>query len=427
MNNNSKSIEAFRLAQNHIPGGVNSPVRAFQQVGGTPLFMSHAQGAYLYDLDGNSYIDYINSWGPMILGHGHAEVVKAVQSQAQKAFSFGAPTCAEVDMAALIKKMVPNIDLIRMVSSGTEACMSAVRLARGFTKKNKIIKFEGHYHGHADSFLKKAGSGLATLGIQQEGGVPKCVADDTLIATFNNIEQIEKIIEQQHTEIACIILEPVAGNMGCVLPQKNFLERIRTFCTQHNIVFIMDEVMTGFRLARGGAQEKLNVWADLVTYGKVIGGGMPVGAFGGRKDIMSCIAPLGNVYQAGTLSGNPIAMAAGYTTLSILNNTPSIYQQLERATQQLKNAFEIHFKTKQKEVQINQCGSMISLHFCTQPVTNFSTASAGNNETFKQFFHHCLAHGVYLSPSPFETWFISAAIQDAEIKKTIDVVTAFHW
>lgn len=309
---NQNSINLFNEAQQHIPGGVNSPVRAFKQVGGTPLFMSHAEGAYIFDADGNKYIDYINSWGPMILGHGHPKVVAAVKAQAEKAFSFGAPTEIETRLAKLIKTMVPNIDLVRFVSSGTEACMSAARLARGFTGKTKIIKFEGHYHGHADMFLKKAGSGMATLDIKQAGGVPAVVTDDTIILPFNDISAVEKVIKDN---IAAIILEPAAGNMGCVPPAENYLQSLRKLCTENNVVLIFDEVMTGFRLAKGGAQERFNVWADLVTFGKVIGGGLPVGAFGGRKDIMSHIAPLGNVYQAGTLSGNPLAMTLGFTTL----------------------------------------------------------------------------------------------------------------
>src|ERR1035437_1282167 len=329
MNTNiSQSISLFERAQQLIPGGVNSPVRAFKSVGGTPVFIERAKGAYLYDVDGNKYIDYINSWGPMILGHAYEPVVKAIQEKALNSTSFGAPTLLEIEMAELIKSMVKNVDLIRMVSSGTEACMSAVRLARGYTGKNKIIKFEGCYHGHADAFLVKAGSGLATLNIQTVPGVTAGVANDTLTCAFNDLDAVKKIVAENKNEIAAIITEPVVGNMGCILPQEGFLEGLRKICDEENIIFIFDEVMTGFRLAKGGAQEKLNINADLVTYGKVIGGGLPVGAFGGKKEIMQHISPLGNVYQAGTLSGNPIAMIAGFTMLNELKNNPSIYHQL---------------------------------------------------------------------------------------------------
>ncbi|HET6768340.1 MAG TPA: glutamate-1-semialdehyde 2,1-aminomutase, partial [Chitinophagaceae bacterium] len=310
-----KSKELFERAQKSIPGGVNSPVRAFKSVGGTPVFMKTAKGAYLYDADGNKYVDYIASWGPMILGHAYGPVIQAIQEQALDSTSYGAPTELEIEMAELIINMVPNVDLIRMVSSGTEACMSAVRLARGYTGRNKIIKFEGHYHGHADSFLVKAGSGVATFNIQTVPGVTAGVANDTVTAAYNDIEAVKKSAARHKGEIAAIIVEPVAGNMGCILPQPGFLESLRKLCDEEDIILIFDEVMTGFRLAPGGAQERLNIKADLVTYGKVIGGGMPVGAFGGTKKIMQHIAPLGNVYQAGTLSGNPIAMIAGYTML----------------------------------------------------------------------------------------------------------------
>ena len=319
-----KSIHLFERAQRSIPGGVNSPVRAFKSVGGTPIFIKKARGAYLYDADDNKYIDYIASWGPMILGHAYEPVVKAIQEHAVNSTSYGAPTELEIEMAELILSMVPNVDMIRMVSSGTEACMSALRLARGYTGKNKLIKFEGHYHGHADSFLVKAGSGLATFNIQTVPGITAGVSMDTLVAAFNNLDQVKQLVAENKGEIAAIILEPIAGNMGCILPKPGFLEGIRTLCDEEGIVLIMDEVMTGFRLAAGGAQEKLGIQADLVTYGKVIGGGMPVGAFGGKKEIMKHISPLGNVYQAGTLSGNPIAMIAGYTTLKTLKDKTSI-------------------------------------------------------------------------------------------------------
>src|SRR5580765_1746223 len=330
-----KSKQLFERAQKSISGGVNSPVRAFKSVGGTPLFIDKAKGAYLFDADGNKYIDYIASWGPMILGHAYEPVVKAIQEKTLDSTSFGAPTELEIEMAELIISMVPNVDLIRMVSSGTEACMSAIRLARGYTGRNKIIKFEGHYHGHADSFLVKAGSGVATFNIQTVPGVTAGVANDTLTAAYNDLVAVKKLATQHKGEIAAVIVEPVAGNMGCILPQAGFLEGLRKLCDEEGIIFIFDEVMTGFRLAPGGAQEKLNIKADLVTYGKVIGGGMPVGAFGGKKEIMQHIAPVGKVYQAGTLSGNPIAMIAGYTLLKELKNNPAIYTELEAKTRYL--------------------------------------------------------------------------------------------
>ena len=420
-----KSKSLFNEAQLHIPGGVNSPVRAFKQVGGTPVFMKRADGAYIFDEDGNRYIDYINSWGPMILGHNHPRVVDAVQQQVKTAFSFGTPTALEVEMAKLIKAMVPNIDLVRMVNSGTEACMSAVRVARGFTGKTKIIKFEGHYHGHADLFLKKAGSGVATLGIKQEGGIPSSVTDDTLVLPFNNFELLEEMVEQFKNELAAIIVEPVAGNMGCVPPKEGYLQLLRKLCSENNIVLVFDEVMTGFRLAKGGAQERYNVWADLVTFGKVIGGGLPVGAFGGRKDMMSCVAPLGNVYQAGTLSGNPLAMGAGIATLTELNSNSSIYDALETKGKFLTDKMTEVFTRKQIPFTINQLGSMISIHFCKDAVTDFETASAGNNDTFKKFFHHMLNNGIYLPPSAFETWFLSSALNENDLEVTAKACESF--
>lgn len=419
------SQSLFEVAQQHIPGGVNSPVRAFKQVGGTPIFMKRADGAYIFDEDDNQYIDYINSWGPMILGHNCTRVVEAVQEQVKRAFSFGTPTALEIAMAKLIKLMVPNIDMVRMVNSGTEACMSAVRVARGFTGKTKIIKFEGHYHGHADLFLKKAGSGVATLNIKQEGGIPTAVTDDTLILPFNDPAALEQMVAQYKNELAAIIVEPVAGNMGCVLPQKGFLELLRKLCTDNNIVLIFDEVMTGFRLSKGGAQEVYNVWADLVTFGKVIGGGLPVGAFGGRKDMMSCVAPLGSVYQAGTLSGNPLAMTAGLATLSELNNNTKIYTDLAVKGTYLRDNMHEVFTRKGIAHTINQLGSMISVHFCEGEVVDFQTASKGNNDTFKKFFHHLLDNGIYLPPSAFESWFLSIALSEADMQKTIAACESF--
>ena len=415
----TQSEQLFERAQQSIPGGVNSPVRAFKSVGGTPVFMKSAKGAYLYDADGNKYIDYIASWGPMILGHAYEPVVKAIQEKALGSTSFGAPTELEIEMAELIISMVPNVDLIRMVSSGTEACMSAIRLARGYTGKNKIIKFEGHYHGHADSFLVKAGSGMATLDIQTVPGVTAGVANDTLPAPFNDIDAIKKLVDQHRGAIAALIVEPVAGNMGCVLAAPGFLEELRKICDEEGIVFIFDEVMTGFRLAAGGAQEKLNINADLVTYGKVIGGGLPVGAFGGKREIMQHIAPLGNVYQAGTLSGNPIAMIAGFTLLTELKNNPAIYTELDNKTEYLHKGLNDVFTAWGEPFRINRFGSMISVHFSDFPVIDFASAAAANNNLFKKYFHAMLKRGVYLPPSAFESWFLNNALSYADLDETI--------
>lgn len=415
----TRSQELFNRAQQSIPGGVNSPVRAFKSVGGTPLFISKAQGAYLYDADGNKYIDYIASWGPMILGHAYEPVVKAIQKYAAYSTSYGAPTELEIKMAELIKSMAPNVDLIRMVSSGTEACMSALRLARGYTGKNKFIKFEGCYHGHADPFLVKAGSGVATFNIQTVPGVTGGVSNDTLTCSYNDLEAVQQLVAENKNEIAAIIIEPVAGNMGCILPKPGFIEGLRAICDKENIVLIFDEVMTGFRLAKGGAQERLNINADLVTYGKVIGAGMPVGAFGGKKEIMQHIAPLGNVYQAGTLSGNPIAMIAGYTLLNILNEQPQLFKGLEEKTGYLKEGLNKVFAESNIAYTINQLGSMISIHFSDHPVADFESAASANNDLFKKFFHAMLKRGVYLPPSAFESWFLNNALTKEDLDKTI--------
>lgn len=416
----SKSSQLFERAQRSIPGGVNSPVRAFKSVGGTPVFIKKAKGAYLYDEDDRKYIDYINSWGPMILGHAYEPLVAAIQEKVKDSTSFGAPTELEIKVAELIKSMAPNIDLVRMVNSGTEACMSAIRLARGYTGRNKFIKFEGCYHGHADAFLVKAGSGVATLEIQVVPGVTEGVAIDTLTAPYNDIDNVKRLVAAHKNEIAAIIIEPVAGNMGCILPGKNFMLQLRDICTSEKIVLIFDEVMTGFRLAAGGAQEKLNIDADLVTYGKVIGGGMPVGAFGGKKEIMNHIAPLGKVYQAGTLSGNPIAMIAGYTLLKTLKENPSIYTELEKKGAYLEEGLHRVLKKSGKDYIINRMGSMISLHFSDRPVNNFSDASAADNKFFNKFFHAMLERGIYLPPSAFESWFLSNALSYDDLDKTIE-------
>lgn len=423
--NHIKSQQLFERAQHHIPGGVNSPVRAFKSVGGTPVFIKKAKGAYLFDEDGNRYIDYINSWGPMIVGHAYQPVVDAICARVADSTSFGAPTELEIQMAELIKTMVPNVDLIRMVNSGTEACMSAVRLARGYTGRNKIIKLEGCYHGHADAFLVKAGSGVATLDIQSVPGVQGHVAQDTLTAPYNNVEAVKKLIQDYPNTIAALIIEPVAGNMGCILPAAGYLKALRQVCSENGIVLIFDEVMTGFRLAQGGAQEMFNIEADLVTFGKIIGGGLPVGAFGGRKEIMQQIAPLGNVYQAGTLSGNPIAMTAGYTLLQELKSNPSIYKELDEKCKTLCEGIHQILVKKKIPHTVNQLGSMMSVHFGSHPVTDFETAKACDIQVFNKFFHHMLEQGVYLPPSAFESWFISSALSQEDIRKTLEAVECF--
>ncbi len=420
--NITKSKELFERAQRSIPGGVNSPVRAFKSVGGTPLFMTRAKGAYMYDAYNIRYIDYIKSWGPMILGHAYEPVVNAIQEKALKSTSFGAPTELEIEMAELIISMAPNVDMVRMVSSGTEACMSALRLARGYTGRNKFIKFEGCYHGHADAFLVKAGSGVATFNIQTVPGVTAGVSMDTLTAPYNDLAAVQQLVADNKGEIAAIIIEPVAGNMGCIIPTDEFIKGLRTICDQEGIVFIFDEVMTGFRLAAGGAQERLGINADLVTYGKVIGGGMPVGAFGGKKEIMQHIAPLGNVYQAGTLSGNPIAMIAGYTMLKTLKDDPSIYKSIDEKTAYLHQGLDEVLSKGNTPYVINRYGSMISVHFSDKPVNNFTDAASANNALFNKFFHAMLEAGVYLPPSAFETWFISNALSMEDIDATVAAV-----
>lgn len=415
----------FERAQKSIPGGVNSPVRAFKSVGGTPIFFKEAHGAYLYDEDGNRYIDLIASWGPMILGHSHPGVVEAIAKQVNKATSFGAPTRLEIEMAELMKEMVPGLELVRMVNSGTEACMSAIRLARGYTGKNKFIKFTGCYHGHADPFLVKAGSGVATFDIQSVPGVTGGTAHDTLTAPYNDIQAVKQLIDQNPGDIAAVIVEPVAGNMGCVPPQHGFLEKLRVLCDLYGIVLIFDEVMTGFRLARGGAQERLGVKADLVTFGKVIGGGLPVGAFGGNRDIMSAVAPVGKVYQAGTLSGNPLAMIAGYTTLSILNQHPEIYSELDQKTKLLRDKVAKALEQNGWNFTSNMYGSMLSFHFDVEQVSNLEQASMQNQETFKKFFHHMLNQGVYLPPSAFESYFLSNALSTEDIEFISEAASTF--
>ena len=414
-----RSSQLFQEATTVIPGGVNSPVRAFKGVGGTPVFMARAKGAYLFDEDGNQYIDYINSWGPQLLGHAFPPVVKAIQEQAERGTSFGTPTALETEIAELAISMVPHIDQIRFVNSGTEACMSAIRLARGYTKRDKIIKFAGCYHGHSDSFLIAAGSGLSTFGVPNSPGVTQGTAKDTLLAAYNNLDEVAAIMEANPNEIAAIIIEPVAGNMGCVPPAQGFLEGLRSLCDQHGSLLIFDEVMTGFRLAKGGVQELYGVRADLVCFGKVIGGGLPVGAFAGPKQIMEYLSPVGPVYQAGTLSGNPIAMSAGLAMLQYINNDPELFTRLAEKTAYLEQGISTVLTQKNIAFTCNRVGSMISFHFDEKPVTDFHSAKNGDNDRFRQFFHGMLDRGIYIAPSAYETWFITDALSYDDLDTTI--------
>lgn len=417
-----RSSQLFAEAEKVIPGGVNSPVRAFKAVGGTPIFVKEAKGAYLYDEDGNRLIDYINSWGPMILGHAYEPVVNAVIEKAKKGTSFGMPTALETEIASLAVSMVPNIDKIRFVNSGTEACMSAIRLARGFTGRDKIVKFAGCYHGHSDSFLIQAGSGAVTFGSPNSPGVTQGTAKDTLLAKYNDLQNVKELFDANKEQIAAIIIEPVAGNMGCVPPQEGFLEGLRQLCDANGTLLIFDEVMTGFRLAKGGAQELFNIKADIVAFGKVIGGGLPVGAFAARNEIMNYLAPLGPVYQAGTLSGNPLAMAAGLEMLKALDSDSEIFKRLDEKTAYLEKG--IHEKLTEAGLQytINRRGSMISVHFDAAPVTDFQSAAKGDNETFKKFFHGLLKEGIYIAPSAYETWFITDALTYDDLDFTINAI-----
>ncbi len=409
----------FEAAQKHIPGGVNSPVRAFKSVGGEPVFIQRAEGAYLYDTENHRYIDYVGSWGPMILGHAHPEVVQTVQQTAVNGLSFGAPTELETQMADKICTLIPSIDMVRMVSSGTEATMSAIRLARGFTGRDKILKFEGCYHGHGDSFLIKAGSGALTLGTPTSPGIPKALAEQTLTVSFNDEDSVSNAFEQHGKDIACIIVEPIAGNMNCIPPADGFLEHLRELCDQHQSLLIFDEVMTGFRVALGGAQSIYKVSPDITTLGKVIGGGMPVGAFGGKREIMEQLAPTGPVYQAGTLSGNPVAMAAGLKTLELIAS-PGFFTQLAAKTQQLVYGLKHAAEKHQVDFTFNQVGGMFGIFFTTQQsVNSFADAGNCNIERFKQFFHAMLNAGVYLAPSAYEAGFVSAAHSETDIAETI--------
>ena len=414
-----RSSTLFKAAQEVIPGGVNSPVRAFKSVGGTPIFVDSAKGAYLFDVDGNRLIDYISSWGPMILGHAQDQVIDAITGQAKKGTSYGMPTELETTIASLVVSMVPNIDKVRFVNSGTEACMSAVRLARGFTKREKIIKFAGCYHGHADSFLIQAGSGAVTFGAPNSPGFTQGTAKDTLLAYYNDLESVRSVFEQYPEEVAAIIIEPVAGNMGCIPPQAGFLEGLRTLCDQYGALLIFDEVMTGFRLALGGAQERFGIKADIVTFGKVIGGGLPVGAFAARTEIMQELAPEGPVYQAGTLSGNPLAMIAGLTTLNLLKEDKDLFTRLDNKAKQLHEGMEVLLLEKGIPHQINRFGSMLSLHFTEEKVYDFKTAAKGDNEHFNAYFHGMLQGGVYLPPSAFESYFLNDALSEEDIAFTL--------
>ncbi|WP_339791774.1 glutamate-1-semialdehyde 2,1-aminomutase [uncultured Imperialibacter sp.] len=417
--NRSSSAALFDRAQKVIPGGVNSPVRAFKAVGGNPLFIKSARGAYLFDEDGNKYIEMINSWGPMILGHANEMIEEAVRNAIGKSFSFGAPTRAEVEIAELISHMVPSIEKVRMVNSGTEATMSAVRVARGFTGRDKIIKFEGCYHGHGDSFLIAAGSGAVTMGTPDSPGVTEGTAKDTLTAPFNDLAAVEMLVAKNKGTIAAIILEPVVGNMGCVLPAQGFLEGLRKLCDQEGILLIFDEVMTGFRLAKGGAQEIFGITPDLTTMGKIIGGGMPVGAYGGRAEIMNYVSPAGPVYQAGTLSGNPIAMAAGKAMLTYLNEHPETYTYLNKITQRIVDGFRNNLESLGLLHTINHVGSMFSLFFTNSDVVNFDSAKTSDTVMFGKYFQKMLEKGIYLAPSQYETLFISTAITEELADKII--------
>jgi len=421
----NRSKELFQDAQRYLPGGVNSPVRAFKAVGGTPLFIKQGQGSRLYDEDGNEFIDYVCSWGPLILGHSHPRVVKAIQKATEHGSSFGAPTILETTLARMVCEAMPAIEMVRFVNSGTEATMSAIRLARAFTGKNKIIKFSGGYHGHSDGLLAKAGSGMATLGIPSSPGVPASFTTDTLIAPYNNIEAVEHLFNKSAPEIAAIIVEPIAGNMGLVLPQPAFLERLRKLTHESGALLIFDEVITGFRIAYGGAQSLYKITPDLTCLGKIIGGGLPIGAYGGRQDIMEMIAPVGPVYQAGTLSGNPIAVTAGIETLTILKES-GVYDKLENKTSLLEKGCNKAAGTYGIDIQLHRIGSMFTIFFTKKVVTDYETAAEANTELYARFFHHMLSQGIYLPPSQFETSFVSLAHTDEDIQTTVDAVgTAF--
>jgi len=419
MLNIDHSRKLFAKAQNFIPGGVNSPVRAFKAVGGDPLFIKSAKGAYVYDEDNNQYIEMINSWGPMILGHASEVIEKSVSDAISSSLSFGAPTAREVEIAELIVDMVPSIEKVRMVNSGTEAAMSAARLARGYTGRDKLIKFEGCYHGHGDSFLIAAGSGAMTMGVPNSPGVTKGTAQDTLLAPFNNFGAVQKLVEENKDKVAAIMLEVVCGNMGCVLPKDNFLQSLRKLCDEHGILLIFDEVMTGFRLARGGAQEVYGVTPDMTALGKIIGGGLPVGAYGGKKEVMDYVSPTGPVYQAGTLSGNPIAMAAGYAMLNYLNEHTELYEDIDKVTTRIVDGIKDNLQKLGLNYTLNQQGSMFSLFFTDQNVYDFETASSSDTQLFGKYFRSMLEKGIYMAPSQYEALFISQSITEDIADKII--------
>ena len=421
----NRSTTLFNEAKDFIPGGVNSPVRAFNGVGGDPIFFDHGEGAYLYDVDGNKYIDYVGSWGPMILGHANPIIIDAVKAVLDKGLGFGAPTEIETSLAKKVCQIVPSIELVRMVSSGTEATMSAIRLARGFTGRDKILKFEGCYHGHSDSLLVKAGSGALTLGVPTSPGVPSDLAKHTLTLEYNNLEVVEDLFLEMGEEIGCIIVEPIAGNMNCIPPKEGFLEGLRKICDKYETVLIFDEVMTGFRVALGGAQEVYNVTPDLTALGKVIGGGLPVAAFGGRRDIMNQIAPIGPIYQAGTLSGNPLSMASGLAMLTALEEDKSFYKNLGRRAEYLVQGIVSEAKARDIQMTSNCVGGMFGMFFSNEEkVTNFSQASSCNIELFKKFFQEMIKQGVYLAPSAYEAGFLSNAHTDKDLDKTISAASA---
>ena len=418
--NTEKSRQLFKEAEKYIPGGVNSPVRAFKSVGGNPLFIKRALGSKLYDVDGNEFIDYVGSWGPHIFGHNPSFIKKALSDALENGTSFGAPTELEVKTAKLITELVPSVEMIRMVNSGTEATMSAVRVARGYTGKEKIIKFEGCYHGHADFFLIKAGSGALTLGVPTSPGVTKGTATDTLIADFNDIDSVKKLIHANRKEIAAVIVEAIVGNMGVVKATNDFIKQLRVLCDEEKIVLIIDEVMTGFRVAKGGAQEVLGVKADLSTFGKIIGGGLPVGAFGGKKEIMEMVAPSGPVYQAGTLSGNPLAMSAGYAALCYIKDHPNLYNKLEEKSAYFEKGIKENLKRLNENLTLNRVGSMLTLFFTNEEVKDFRSAVKADTKLYGQYFHEMLKRGVYLPPAQFEAFFISAAHTKEDLDKTIE-------
>jgi glutamate-1-semialdehyde 2,1-aminomutase len=417
--NRGKSARLFEKARGILPGGVNSPVRAYKSVGGSPLFIKKAKGSKIWDVDGNKFIDYVSSWGPLILGHAHPRVLEAIRKAASRGTSFGAPSELELKLAELITRAMPSVQMVRMVNSGTEATMSALRLARAFTNRSKVIKFAGCYHGHADSFLIKAGSGATTLGVPDSPGVPRSVAADTLIAQYNDIESVHRLVNRHGPDIAAVIVEPIAGNMGVVLPKKGFLRGLRSLCSRNRTLLIFDEVITGFRVALGGAQEFYGIKPDLTTLGKIIGGGMPVGVYGGRREIMKTVAPSGPMYQAGTLSGNPLAMAAGYETLKILSERKELYLDLDKKGKLLAREIEGIIQRFSLPLTLNSIGSMFTLFFTENKVTDYESARSSDTSLFAAYFREMLQHGIYLPPSQFETAFLSVAHSDADIERTV--------